>query len=95
MADERKNGNGGMVRQIAVPLVVAAIVGLLVMYGTVRILETKMDAIQATVIETRQAQKDDGREVTDLKVRLSIVEERLKKTTEKVFDTDAWDRRKR
>ena len=95
MASDEKNGNSGMVRRIVEPLIVALIVGLLVMYGTVRILETKMDAIQITVVETRQAQKDDTKQLSNHETRISIIESKQTKVMDKIFDTEAWERRKR
>jgi hypothetical protein len=83
--------NGGMARRIVEPLIVAAIVGALVMYGTVKILETKMDAICTSVNEVKISVKDDVRDMVEIKSRLSAIEARQSKP----FDTDAWERRKR
>jgi outer membrane murein-binding lipoprotein Lpp len=95
MADPSKNGNGSVARRIIEPLIVAAVVGLMVMYGTVRILETKMDSIITTVVETRQAQKDDIRDMTEIKARLAVIETKQNRAQEREFDNSAWERRKR
>jgi outer membrane murein-binding lipoprotein Lpp len=83
--------NGGMARRIVEPLIVAAIVGALVMYGTVKILETKMDAICTSVNEVKIMVKDDVRDMTEMKAEIAGIKARQNRD----FDTEAWERRKR
>jgi hypothetical protein len=105
MAD---NGtNSSMVRRIVEPLIVAAVVGLLVMYGTVRIIQTQLEAVVATLNETRVMVKEDVRDMGEVKAWKASVETKIDymqrqldrltgaKTSEKVFDNEAWEKRKR
>jgi hypothetical protein len=61
MPPDGMNGNISMLKMIIVAIVVAGVTGLIVMYGTVRILESQNESMKITIVEIRNAQKDDGK----------------------------------
>jgi hypothetical protein len=103
MASDDKNGSG-VLKRIIEPLIIAAVVGLTVMYGTVRIIQTQLESVISTLQETRQLVKEDVRDMGEIKSWRAAMETKLDYMQRQIerfplakkddFDYKGWEKRK-
>lgn len=90
MAVDLKLPSNGSMRRIIETLIIAAIIGSVAAYSTIKITETEMKAVCTRLDETRGTQREVLNSLRDLHGRVTSLEARTPP-----FDADHWERRKR